>query len=458
MKCFLIVLSLFVPLVCNVFAAQASENPNFKDALQLAIVHLTVNGIDQKTGRPINEKTGTGFFISEDQRILTAKHLFVGEDGKPLASTKIEGRIGVAPPNGRAFHISSDKLYLHPEHDFALLSANDPTLSVKVLPLCFDQRPKVADRVVALGFTQGKIYDQAPGEIRTSDTDLGGNLAEAMFTNAPINPGNSGGPVLSGTGSVVAIALGGSFYDNSKGQTLRVEGENAILPISIIKGWIADKVKNVRLGCGKSDHSACDVEPPTSVPRSSSGRTIYVEPYQFPPGAETAEVAANLNRIRENLFLVALGPRLSTLNVPEVGYDRSDLGIPPARLDQLRELGCSLNALGIVIGFGSLRPEPSGKPLVHLKSAIVLPSDARLAGGSFWVDDQILVSEVNDPTLFSERLDQRWVFNTMLAVAEKQLRRARTDQERRDAITWISSAATVRSTQEERQKLLDLLK
>jgi hypothetical protein len=429
------------------FGVQAQEVPNYRDRYQLGLVHLTVNGIDPATGQRVEERKGSAFFITDDRRMLSSRHLFVGQDGRRLNQMTIIGRLG--SHRGRPFDIiaNANLPRLHAEFDVAMLTTDDPTLGQRALPLCFDRPPQVGHRVVALGFSRGEDYDQTDGTIRSTSPAF----AEAWLTNADLNPGNSGGPILSLGGSVVAIVIGG-FREGG------IQGQNAVLPLRVAQQFI-DQVTRIEQKCGSVPEAECGVDAPEGVARSGSGRTIFVEPYRFPENVQASNVATNLNRIRIESLAVAIGPRLSGMDVQDVSFIASDLGVSVANVDRLRMLGCSLNALAIVGGLGSLRGEQSsGQQQVHLQSAFVLPIDARLRNGARWVEDQMDASDASDPLAFSQRLNAQWLFFTLLAAAEKDLRHAKTPVDRARAVDWVLAAATTRSNREEREQLLALVR
>jgi hypothetical protein len=426
---------------------QAQEVPNYRDRYQLGLVHLTVNGVDPATGHPVDERKGSAFFITDDGRMLSSKHLFVGQDGRRLNQMTIVGRLG--SHRGRPFDIVANASLprLHPEFDVAMLTTDDPALGQRAVPLCFDRPPQVGHRVVALGFPRGEDYDQTDGTIRSTSP----TFAETWLTNADLNPGNSGGPVLSLGGSVVAIVIGG-FREGD------IQGQNAVLPLRVARQFI-DQVVELEQKCGSVVEVACGVGAPEGVARSRSGRTIFVEPYRFPSSGPASNVATNLNRIRIESLAVAIGPRLDGMDLQEVSFVATDLGVSVADVDRVRMLGCSLNALAIVGGLGSVQGNPNGEQQqVHLRSAFVLPMDARLRNGARWVEDQMDASDASDPLAFSQRLNARWLFFTLLAAAEKDLRFAETSDARARAVEWVSAAATTRSSREEREQLLALVR
>ncbi|NMJ40234.1 trypsin-like peptidase domain-containing protein [Roseomonas sp. JC162] len=226
--------SLFLALVSPV-SSPAQEVPDFRTRYQLGVVHLTVSGVDPATGLRVENRTGSGFFISEDRRLLTAKHLFLGSDQRPLTQIAVLGQIGTH--QGRSFPLPAGALRLHPEFDVAMLTAADPSLAHRALPLCFDQPRRTGERIVALGFPRGQDYDQTDGTIRTTTVSFG----EAWLTGADVNPGNSGGPALSLAGSVVGIVLGG-FRERD------IQGQNVILPLRVARNFIAD-VATIQQNC-----------------------------------------------------------------------------------------------------------------------------------------------------------------------------------------------------------------
>nr|WP_277613563.1 serine protease [Neoroseomonas marina] len=250
----------------------------------------------------VENRTGSGFFISEDRRLLTAKHLFLGSDQRPLTQIAVLGQIGTH--QGRSFPLPAGALRLHPEFDVAMLTAADPSLAHRALPLCFDQPRRTGERIVALGFPRGQDYDQTDGTIRTTTVSFG----EAWLTGADVNPGNSGGPALSLAGSVVGIVLGG-FRERD------IQGQNVILPLRVARNFIAD-VATIQQNCsGGAESTACvggrlipELRPNAGAPFNPSlgadaGAFEVVQRCQHGSELDARQLAiANVELVRSELF------------------------------------------------------------------------------------------------------------------------------------------------------------
>jgi hypothetical protein len=304
-------------LVLLSFGVQAQEVPNFSGRYQLGVVHVTVNGVDPATARPVEERKGSAFFIT-DRRMLSSKHLFVGQDGRRLNQMTIVGRLG--SHLGRPFDIvaNSSLPRLHAEFDVAMLTTDDPMLGQRALPLCFDQAPQVGHRVVALGFPRGAEYDQTDGTIRSTSPAF----AEAWLTNAALNPGNSGGPVLSLGGSVVAIVIGG-FRDGS------IQGQNAVLPLRVAQQFISDVVA-IQQNCASTD-------PRLGIPSVESVTSQRLVVMADESGGE-GSVPRGTETLRRVVAATSEQLRLSRYSIVDEDALRQSLGFGEQRRGQRQEL------------------------------------------------------------------------------------------------------------------------
>lgn len=214
-------------------AAYARGNDNLEQVVQDGLVFLRV----ANPGRSITN-TGTGFVVSFEQDILTAKHLFEHPDRRErLASFTVEASLG--SPDGPYFQIPMENVSFSESGDFALLKSRTLSRIVPLapLPLCWDATPGTGDELTALGFRPN--YERVKGHIRSQVSDY-------WFTTLDISRGFSGGPVFSSDGVVVGISMGGLADVATKAPQ---SGLTAVAPLQNAMAFLRDRVKQLYHGC-----------------------------------------------------------------------------------------------------------------------------------------------------------------------------------------------------------------
>lgn len=142
---------------------------------------------------------GTGFFFSNNNLILTNRHV-VGGNGK--RETQIE------LADGRT--MTAKTIYVSRSDDFAVLEPISQ-LNVRPLPICYATYPVAGEEVVALGSPRGLANTVTRGIVsavrKTGDEfkSVAPAGATIIQTDASVNPGNSGGPLVNKNGEVIGI-------------------------------------------------------------------------------------------------------------------------------------------------------------------------------------------------------------------------------------------------------------
>jgi tetratricopeptide (TPR) repeat protein len=134
-------------------------------------------------------KTGSGFFVSEDGRIVTNWHVV---DGISSAEAKTE--------NG-AFYKIDGILISSATLDLAVLKAE--TKKVEFLAIHDGDPPEVGARIAVIGSPLSLEGTLTEGIVSANRTDQTGSWLQIT---APISPGSSGSPVLDKGGQVVGVA------------------------------------------------------------------------------------------------------------------------------------------------------------------------------------------------------------------------------------------------------------
>jgi len=135
-------------------------------------------------------KTGTGFFVSKDGKLITNSHVI---EGAATATAKLE--------NGATYAIRG-VLKAAPDKDLVILQADAkdvPFLSISKQPMA-----EVGSRVAVIGSPLGLEGTVSEGIIsgqRALEKD-----DQWLQMTAPVSPGSSGSPVVDQDGKVVGVA------------------------------------------------------------------------------------------------------------------------------------------------------------------------------------------------------------------------------------------------------------
>jgi S1-C subfamily serine protease len=163
----------------------------------------TTNGRAVQPDPQVDFRTGTGFMVSSDGAILTARH--VVENAQ---------RIEVVDPDGVIFE--ARLVGELPDLDLALLEidAHDRAF----LPVAATLQAVAGDAVFTMGFPASALLGTTPkfcDGVISSISGLRGDLARMQVT-VPVQPGNSGGPLVNALGEAVGVVVSsvsvGAFY------------------------------------------------------------------------------------------------------------------------------------------------------------------------------------------------------------------------------------------------------
>jgi S1-C subfamily serine protease len=370
---------LIAVLIMSLAAAHAQDVPNFLERYKLGVVHLTVSGIDPAT-KLQSEKKGTGFFITGDQRMLTVKHLFRTDRGEPLTDIKIAGRLG--SHTASTFEIPATTLRTHSEFDVAMVRSDEPRLGHQVLPLCWNRPPQVGSAIIALGFPLGQDITQVDGKIGS----LSPTFAEAWLTNTALNPGNSGGPVLSATGSVVGIVIGG-FRENG------TQNLNAILPIRVAQQFI-ENVTKIEQNCNVPDVRPLPVGATQQLPPPSASSEGGVTTLPAPP-TEQIPVFCCLEGLVAELRATEVDDFLSVYVNDNVIIEDAAYGTVILWKQVQNYLKAGPNEIRVVLKNGqyggcgvSIQARMNGANIANLSRSWKIPME-KASGGGICVDESI---------------------------------------------------------------------
>lgn len=145
---------------------------------------------------------GTGFFVSSDGYLITARHVVEGV----TTCTIID--------DGKS-NIRCSVVVLDDEHDLALLKADAicAPLFVKTDDVYSGQH------IAVIGSPRGYVDSVSQGIVSHPhrQEDPTALYVDCFQTDAAINPGNSGGPVINGRGEVLGVAVSKLINDDNVG-------------------------------------------------------------------------------------------------------------------------------------------------------------------------------------------------------------------------------------------------
>lgn len=182
----------------------------------LAISGTTVDG--QK-----EEKTGTGFVVSEEGYVISASHLF--EDGahRPYVQMLIRGALGTSfdmrAPTGIILPLEFVRMNVDVDVGLAKLPAI-PTQKYSSVHFCRTLNVRAGQWIHALGFPLGQPLAVNSGTLSSKDGPRG-----YWKTDILVSEGSSGGPVFDGSGHVIGMIKGG---------IVGAPGNNFIVPSNLM--------------------------------------------------------------------------------------------------------------------------------------------------------------------------------------------------------------------------------
>lgn len=136
---------------------------------------------------------GTGWYISPDGYVLTAKHVVSGATG----FTAIDN-----DQDNRPLRL----IAVSPDHDLALLKTDKPAPAW--LRVAKDL-PYSGKHIAVVGSPKGYIDSVTQGVVSNPQRpeEPFSDRVQAFQTDAAINPGNSGGPAIDGNGEAIGVAV-----------------------------------------------------------------------------------------------------------------------------------------------------------------------------------------------------------------------------------------------------------
>ncbi len=210
------------------YDAEELTNISVYKRLLPSVVNVTSTSIqvDFFYGSVPSQGQGSGFILDRQGHIATNYHVI--EDAQNIeVQTWDKHRY-------KARIVGKDK-----QHDLALLQIDAPSLQPVLLAQSHDLVP--GQKVYAIGNPFGLNGTMTTGiisAIRSIRDPLGGQIENAIQTDAAINPGNSGGPLLNSHGEVIGINT--VIATNPSGQADQSAGIGFAIPIDSAKAVLSD--------------------------------------------------------------------------------------------------------------------------------------------------------------------------------------------------------------------------
>ncbi len=211
------------------YDAEELNNISVYRRVSPSVVNITSTSVQMSFfyGMVPQQGQGSGFILDKQGHIATNYHVIA--DGQSVEVQTIDKH------RYKARVIGKDE-----RHDLALLQIdNAGSLTPVVLAQSRDLIP--GQKVFAIGNPFGLNGTMTTGiisAIRSVRGPLGGEIENAIQTDAAINPGNSGGPLLNSRGEVIGI---NSLIATNPNQAVdQSAGIGFAIPIDTVKAVLAD--------------------------------------------------------------------------------------------------------------------------------------------------------------------------------------------------------------------------
>ncbi|MCJ7605942.1 MAG: trypsin-like peptidase domain-containing protein [Dehalococcoidales bacterium] len=215
---------------------QTAELPSIADVV--ALVKPSVVSINTEVpvtglfgGQTIQQGSGSGWILDEDGIIVTNNHVVEGAI-----------RITVTLDDGRSFTVDSDKVYIDPSTDLAILEIVADNLTA--LTIGDSSALRVGDWVIAIGNSLGRGTRATVGIVSQLGVSLELGQDQSLYnlidTSAVINPGNSGGPLVNLAGEVIGITSAKIVATGAEATGFAISTEEAapIIKELVNKGYV----------------------------------------------------------------------------------------------------------------------------------------------------------------------------------------------------------------------------
>ena len=207
--------------------------------------------------------TGSGFFISEDGRVVTNYHVI--ENAREIV---------VKTADEKEYNITHVIAY-DKEKDIAILQADTGSDAVPYLDIS-EELPQTGDAVYALGSSLGLTGTFSSGIVSTVNRELSeAPGVKYIQTTAPISSGNSGGPLVNEAGLVIGINT--ASYSGGQNLNLAVEISqiDSLEALNLSLDDFFKKEATIKYWIGENVVSEISEPHSTSAMRVANGVTVH---------------------------------------------------------------------------------------------------------------------------------------------------------------------------------------
>jgi V8-like Glu-specific endopeptidase len=186
---------------------------------------------------------GSGFFVTSDGLILTARHVLPRGAQAESGRYTILGLVGIRGPGvpvGEARLVELVFLPKQSSRDVAILRFKVP-IPGNILPAPVDRDGKrdqlrLGRPIVIFGYPRGQHFSSYPGNVESVGE------AELLATSALVYEGVSGGPVFGKDGTVAAMVIAGEPVVKDRGLPDVIK-QGYVLPIDLVLGGLSDDLR-----------------------------------------------------------------------------------------------------------------------------------------------------------------------------------------------------------------------
>jgi len=184
--------------------AEESPTPTPIEYLQNSVVQVEVHGFDQKSN-PITI-AGTGFFVSKEGYLVTAKHLIEDIVSKGATRESLTYSVNM-DPNGTPVTVPAINFWTNQISDLLVLSVKTGNIKFRVLTRNATPRGDIKigeTQIFTGGFPENYPFIMDSGIVKSfAGPSIGSG--PLWVTNMSFKHGQSGSPVILKDGSVVAV-------------------------------------------------------------------------------------------------------------------------------------------------------------------------------------------------------------------------------------------------------------
>ena len=164
-----------------------------------------------------SQGTGTGFYLTEHNIIVTNYHV-------------IEGNTLVSVEDQDKNRYLANVIYINTGKDLAFLQAKELPVPTNTAVTSNSNETFRGDKVLVLGYPYGMPFTVTEGIVSNPEQIMDGN--NFIQTDAAINPGNSGGPIINSDGDLIGVVT--SKFTNADNMGFAIPMDILLEELSIV--------------------------------------------------------------------------------------------------------------------------------------------------------------------------------------------------------------------------------